>query len=132
MLKVYTVSSYVSIDGSDWQNVGVDGYTISDDEPTEKILFENFTLEQCYEYLQGKGLDGIWRSQTFFKRKPMLYIGEWLYEAKRYTSFNTISYKYVYTERENVSLSWIMKHLSAEQCIQYLKERGITTCPMNF
>lgn len=130
MLKIYTVSSYVSIDGSDWQQVGDNGYAAADDNPTEKIFFENFTFEQCYEYLQGKGMDGIWRSKTFFRKRPMLYIGEWFYEAKRYTSFNTISYKYVYEEWKSVSLEWIMKHLSAEQCIQYLKERGITTCPI--
>ena len=130
MLKVYTVSPYVSIDGSDWQNVGSDGYAAADDNPTEKIFFENFTFEQCYEYLQEKGLDGIWRSKTFFRKRPMLYIGEWFYEAKSYTSFNTISYKYVYEEWKSVSLEWIMKHLSADQCIQYLKERGITACPI--
>lgn len=130
MLKVYRVESYVSIDGSDWWHVGTDGHTTRDDDPTEKILFENFTFEQCYEFLQGKGLDGIWHSKTFFRKRPMLYIGEWFYEAKSYTSFNTISYKYIYKEWESVSLEWIMKHLSAEQCIQYLKERGITTCPI--
>ena len=130
MLKVYTVSSYVSIDGEDWQHIGYDGYTVSGDNLAEKLLFENFTLEQCYEYSQGKKLDGIWLSKTFFRKKPMLYIGEWFYEAKRYTSFSTISYKYVYEEWDSVSLEWIMKHLSADQCIQYLKERGITTCPI--
>lgn len=130
MLKVYRVESYVSIDGSDWWHVGVDGHAVRDDDPTEKILFENFTFEQCYEFLQGKGLDGIWRSKTFFRKKPMLYIGEWFYESRPYTSFDTISYKYVYKEWESVSLEWIMKHLSADQCIQYLKERGITTCPI--
>lgn len=130
MLKVYTVESYVSIDGSDWQHIGADGYTARDDDPIEKMLFENFTFEQCYEYLQGKGLDGIWRSETFFRKKPMLYIGDGYFSSSAYYSFNTISYKYVYKEWESVPLDWIMKHLSAEKCIQYLKERGITTCPI--
>ena len=111
-------------------HVGSDGYAARDDNPTEKIFFENLTLEQCYEFLQGKGLDGIWPSKTFFRKKPMLYIGDGYYSSSAYYSFNTISYKWTYKEWDTVSLDWIMKHLSAEQCIQYLKERGITTCPI--
>lgn len=130
MLKVYKVKSYVSIDGADWQHVGADGHTVSDDDPTEKVFFENFTLSQCYEYVKEKSLDGIWPSKTFFKKKPMLYIGRGFYSSPGYTAFDTISYKDVYEEWKDVSLEWIMKHLSADQCIQYLKERGITTCPI--
>ena len=130
MLKVYYVRSYVSIDGGDWELIDYGGHSIRDDKPTEKIIFENYTLEQCHEYLKENTLGGIWPSYTFFRKKPMIYIEEWFYEAKRYTSFDTISYKHVYEEWESVSLDWIMKHLSAEQCIQYLKEHGITTCPI--
>ena len=130
MLKVYTVKSYVSIDGEDWKWVGYDNYAIRDDEPTETILFENFTLEQCYEYSKGKCLEGIWRGETFFKKRPMLYIGDNWFDSTVYKSLKTISYKCVYEEWKSVSFDWIMKHLSAEQCIQYLKERGITTCPI--
>ena len=130
MLKVYLVKSYVSIDDADWQQVGSIGHIVRDDKPTEKVFFENFTLKQCHDYLQEKRLDGIWSSYTFFRKKPMLYIGDGPLSSKAYYSFNTISYKYVYKEWESVSLEWIMKHLSADQCIQYLKERGITTCPI--
>ena len=132
MLKVYMVDSYVSIDGAEWKCIGYSGYTIRDDNPTEKIIFENLTLEQCHEYLQTHRLDGIWSSYTFFRKKPMLYIDEHRLDNTPYYSLNTISYKYVYKEWEAVSLEWIMQHMSADQCIQYLKERGITTCPMNF
>ena len=130
MLKVYIVSSYVSINGSDWQHIGDYGYKATDDNPTEKILFENFTLEQCHNYLQEKRLDGIWHSYTFFRKKPMIYIGDGPLSCKAYYAFDTISYKYVYKEWESVPLPWIMEHLAADQCIQYLKERGVTTCPI--
>ena len=130
MLKVYTVKSYVSINGEEWEEVGSTGYTVRDDEPTEKIFFENFTLSQCYEYLKEKSLDGIWRDKTFFRKRPMIYIGRSFYSGIGYTYFNTISYKYVYDEWKDVSLDWIMKHASADQCIQYLKERGVTACPI--
>lgn len=129
MLKIYTVKSYVSIDRGEWKEVGYGFHTARDDNPTEEIVFENFTLEQCYEYT-GCCLDGIWRSKTFFKKKPMLYIGDNFFNSKAYYSFNNISYKCVYIEWKDVSLNWIIEHLSADQCIQYLKERGITTCPI--
>lgn len=130
MLKVYRVKSYVSINGEEWEEVGSTGYTVRDDKPTEKIFFENFTLNQCYEYIKEKSLDGIWRSETFFRKRPMLYIGCGYFSSNSYTNFDTISYKDVYEEWKDVSLDWIMKHLSADQCIQYLKERGVTACPI--
>ena len=130
MLKIYTVKSYVSIDGSEWQHVGVDGYTAKDNNPTKKIFFENLTFEQCYEYLQTKKLDGMWCSKTFFKKRPIIYIGHSTLDNTCYKSFDTISYKYVYEEWKDVPLEWIIKHISADQCIQYLKERGMTACPI--
>lgn len=132
MLKVYTVESYISIDGEPWQHVGWNGDIVADNKPAEKVFFEYFTFEQCYEYLKEHRLDGIWSSVTAFRHKPIIYIGDGWFERKRYTIFNTISYKYTFTEWKSVTLDWIMKHASADQCIQYLKERGITTCPMNF
>lgn len=130
MLKVYRVNSYVSINGEEWEEVGSTGYTVRDDEPTEKIFFENFTLNQCYEHLKEKPLDGIWHSKTFFRKRPMLYIGRGYYSSCGYTSFDTISYKYVYDEWKDVPLDWLMKHTSTDQCIQYLKERGMAACPI--
>ena len=130
MLKVYDVKSYVSIDGEPWQPVGIDGYTFRDDDPIDKVIFEDLTFEQCYQYVQEHYIDGIWLSKTFFKKKPLIYIGESCFNSYRYDSFNTISYRHVYTERRNVTFDWIMKHASAEQCIQYLKERGMTACPI--
>ena len=32
--------------------------------------------------------------------------------------------------RENVTLDWILKHLKADQAIQYLTERGMGICPI--
>jgi hypothetical protein len=54
------------------------------------------------------------------------------YNDVEYKHFKSISYMQTYEERKDVSLEWIIKHLPADQAIQYLKERGITTCPMNF
>ena len=132
MLKVYTVKSYVSINGEDWWHIGCDGHIITDDNPTEKILLDNATFDECFEYIKDHHLDGIYLDYTLFRNKPIIYIGKTFPDPLRYDHFDTISYKYVYKEWENVSLNYIMEHFSADKCIQYLKERGMSACPMNF
>lgn len=130
MLKVYTVKSYVSINGGDWQQVGRDGCTISDENPTDKIFLDNVTFDECYEYVCNQPLDGIYLGNTLFKKKPIIYIiDNHLYEH-RYDHFNTISYKYIYEEWKDVPLNYIMEHFSVDKCIQYLKERGMSACPI--
>ena len=130
MLKVYTVKSYVSINGGDWQRVGISGHTMTDDNPIEKILLDNATFNKCYEYVIRHSLNGIWLDSTLFRNKPILYIGDSWFDSTRYDHFDTISYKYIYEEWEDVPLNYIMEHFSADKCIQYLKERGMSTCPI--
>ena len=132
MLKVYTVKSYVSINGGDWQRVGLSGHTMTNNNPTEKVMLNNATFDECYKYVSQHPLDGIYLSSTLFKKKPIIYIDDRYFCEHRYDHFNTISYKYVCEELKNVTLDCIMKKFSADKCIQYLKERGMSACPMNF
>lgn len=130
MLKVYTVKSYVSINGGDWQQVGLSGHIMTDNNPTEKVILNNATFDECYKYVSQHSLNGICLYSTLFKKKPIIYINDnHLYEH-RYDHFDTISYKYVYEEWEDVSLNYIMNNFSADKCIQYLKERGMSACPI--
>lgn len=130
MLKVYTVKSYVSINGGDWQRVGHSGHIMTDNNPTEKVILNNATFDECYKYVSQHSLNGICLYSTLFKNKPIIYIDDKHLYEHRYDHFDTISYKYVYEEWEDVSLDYIMKHFSADKCIQYLKERGMSACPI--
>jgi KaiC/GvpD/RAD55 family RecA-like ATPase len=133
MLKIYTVVSYVSIDGAEWRSVGYAGYCCTDEDRDVKIILDNASFEEVREYNNAHFLDGVWNISTFWRNKPAIaikYRDAW--DDVVYKNFNTMSYKNVYTEDKNVSLEWLMKHLTADQTIQYLKERGITACPMNF
>ena len=133
MLKVYTVVSYVSVDGAKWRSVGHVGHCCTDEERDVKFILDNASFAEAREYINNHFLDGIFNSETYWREKPVIvvhYRDAW--DGVVYKKFNTISYKNVYTEDKNVTLSWMMEHLSAETVIQYLKERGITTCPMNF
>lgn len=131
MLKVYSMTNYVSVDGRDWKEVGWDGgYCMRDDMPEEVMDFENLSFDECYELLKDRNFYGISRDVTLFRNRPQITVKYWP-DDEWYTRFNTISYKTVYTEATWMSLSDIMKKFPAEKCIQYLKERGLTVCPMN-
>lgn len=131
MLKIYNAYSYVSIDGAEWRKVGSDGYRVSDEELDEVLLFENLSFNKAYKYLCEKNLDGVWLDETLFRHKPIIRIGySDVWEPVSYKAFNTLSYKLKYKEKSYVTLDWIMRHLSADQCIQYMKERGMTACPI--
>ena len=133
MLKVYYVRDYVSIDGSEWRRVGMCGYTVTDEEVEDKLVLDNVSFDEAREYLSKNILSSVWNDSTFFRHKPTVevcYTGAW--DPVSYRHFNTLSYKRKFEEDKNVSIEWMIQHLSADQFIQYLKERGITTCPMNF
>jgi hypothetical protein len=133
MLKIYDVCDYVSIDGAKWREVGDGGYRITDEEVEDRLILDQASFEQAREYLSKNALWGVKNDSTLFRNKPTVrvyYVDAWDYVD--YRRFDTMSYKRKYTERKDVSFKWLMEHLTADQFIQYLKERGITTCPMNF
>lgn len=132
MLKIYDVCDYVSIDGAKWREVG-GGYKITDEEREDLLVLDKASFDEVYEFLNHGRLHGVWNDSTLFKHKPVIRISyEDAFDVVTYRHFDTMSYKIKYTERKDVSFQWLMEHLSADQFIQYLKERGITTCPMNF
>ena len=131
MLKVYNVTDYVSIDGAPWREVNCDGYRVSDEELQTELILDKASFDEAREFLSKNHLWGVCNESTFFRNKPVISVSYYsAFDSVWYKHFNTISYKSEYKEWVNVSLDWIMKHLSAEQCIQYLKDRGMATCPI--
>ena len=131
MLKIYNVYDYVSIDGADWRRVGVSGYRASEEQLETTLILDNVPFDEAYEYFSWHALYGVVTDTTLFRKKPVVlikYNDAW--DSVSYKQFKTISYRRKYLEWSEVSLEWIIKHLSADQAIQYLKERGITTCPI--
>jgi hypothetical protein len=130
MLKIYNVTYYVSIDGADWREVD-SGYKAADEEPANKLILDNASFDEAREYLSNHRIYSVWNDSTLFTNKPLIYIRyEDAWDQVSYRHFKTISYKIEYKEWSNVSLDWIIKHLSADQCIQYLKDRGMAACPI--
>ena len=131
MLKVYLVTNYVSINGGEWREVGYGGYQVSDKELHGNIPLNFMSFDSAYEYLSANKVPGISTDISLFKHKPIIcvrYTGN--YDHTVYRRFSTMAYMATYEEWSDVTLEWIMKNLPASECIQYLKDRGITACPI--
>lgn len=138
MLKIYEVRNYVSVDGADWRQVvwswfgPTECMATSEDVDTKHKLCEA-SFDEAYEHLQNSPLDGLYIDKTFWRERPIINIRyQDAREIVSYKHFEAISYKIEFKEWTTVSLDWIISTLPVDQTIQYLKERGITTCPMNF
>jgi hypothetical protein len=132
MLKIYTQKYWVSINNKEWEQVWLERYMMKDNPPSEVITADQLSFDEFYELLQYDSMDHVWAGKTLFRKRSKITI-EYDYDRiKRYTNFDTISCKVTYEEIKNPTLYSIMRCFPAEQTIQYLKERGITTCPMIF
>ena len=137
MLKVYRVKYYVAIDGGEWREVEDKydyPYVLRDDqEAKSQELVPIMTFYEFYEYIQKKPLWGVNYGKNILGKPYIRIMYDWSWDSwERYYKFKVISYRRVFEECTKMTLSEIFKHFPADQCIQYLKERGITTCPMNF
>ena len=130
MLKIYDPIYSVSIDGGPWKRLedpfDTNWFIIDEEIPETEILLDDVSFEQAYDYLRDNYISGARTCRTVFEDKPQLSL---LY-------FNASDRKYIKKcerfrlrvenrLRKNVTLDWILKHLEADQAIQYLKERGM-------
>ena len=135
MLKIYDPIYYISIDDGPWEGLGdpfdTDWFVAEEDVREKELLLDNVSFQEAYDYLRNKYISGAGTCTTFFKDKPKISL---LY-------FNSIDGKYIKKcegfwlraenrLRKNVTLDWILKHLEADQAIQYLTERGMRICPI--
>ena len=128
MLNIYKVTPYVSIENGKWQEVyNRGGLRMCEFEGNHEImLLNNATFEECY----NTPLIGVYKDTSFFRGKPLIRFEYSYCDDETYRSFDSISYKLVYTEIKDISLQMIVSEFPADKAIQYLKERGITACPI--
>ena len=135
MLKVYGVQSIFRLNNQgEWKIYGDGDYIVKDDNKFQKeiIIFDNFSWKQTIDILNTTHIDGIHSGETLFRKRPFIHVfNRWDdFELKLFENqVETISCKNVYTEK-NVTLNWIINHLSTDETIQYIKERGMSVCPI--
>ena len=130
MLKSYRYKLQVSLDGADWNTIDI-GYTgLREEHEHTRVLIENYSFAEAHEWLLHNWHSHFDAEYTFFKKKPKIKIQYGYSTIETYTSFKTLSIRAIYEERKITMRD--LQSEDAELVIQYLKERGITTCPMNF
>lgn len=128
MLKIYYVHYEVSVDQEPPKRLWLDGCRMRDEGmPTEETILDNVSFADIiYKEVCQFGINWY---KTLFTKKPIIEV---YYQSGtiKYKHFNTLTYKRIYTEAHGWSLERILKTFPAEQCIQYLKEHGLNTCPI--
>ena len=130
MLKSYRCELQISLNGAEWNTIYVEYTKLREEHELEKIFIENYSFAEAHEWMLHNWHNHWEAGYTLFKKKPKIKIQYGYYTTETYKSFDTISIRAVYEEREITMRD--LQYEAADTVIQYLKERGITTCPMNF
>lgn len=127
MLQAYRVSTYITVDGKrQCQSFN-----------TQTILVEDFgikTTEEVYTFQtiidnKAAGLNYITVGKNWLFQRPYVKICyNWCHE-ELYYKFDTLTVETHY-EPCNLTMNELFGGFSADKCIQYLKERGMNTCPI--
>ena len=136
MLKIYDPIYSVSIDGGPWKRLedplDTNWFATDEDLPETELLLDDVSFQEAYDYLRDTYISGARTCRTVFKGKPQLSLLYFNASDRKYIKkCKGFSLRAENKFRENVTLDWILKHLEADQAIQYLKERGMEVCLSN-
>ena len=135
MLKIYDPIYSVSIDGCPWKKLedpfDTNWFVMDEKVPEVELLLNGVSFEEAYNYLCDNYISGARTCRTVFKNRPQLSL--LYFNNRNITYIKKCERFWLRVEnrlRKNVTLDWILKHLEADQAIQYLTERGIGICPI--
>ena len=126
MLKAYKVKTYIAVDGKPKREIFQKGYGLTEEE-LPRVVTTSWSFQDCFNTPLPTG--AIQTNTTFFRKRPYVeieYSWDW---RDRYYKFDTLTIERSY-EPYNITLNELIKEYSADECIQYLKERGMTACPI--
>lgn len=135
MLKIYKTYLQYQIDGGCWEQFGYSGWLCEEESNVEasKAIIENTNFKQAFEHFENSTIHGVVACRTYFRHRPYIcLIGAGFAEPTNLyqNDFTSLSIRKITEENKDVTLEWIIEHLSAEKTIQYLKERGLNICPI--
>lgn len=126
MLKPYLITYKFYYDGELYRE---NCHTVLLNEPQEEEISGN-DFDSLWDFTYKWPTMTPFNTWEFKKGEKFLQHYDWLF--KKITPKNCKSWKFTITSAETtISMERLMK-FKTEDVIQYLKERGITTCPMNF
>lgn len=130
MLKSYKYKLQISLNGAAWCTIDYGETKLCEEHEIEKVLIDNLSFAEAHEWMLHNHRCQWEAGYTLFKKRPKIKIQYGWSTIETYRSFDTISIRAIYEERPITMRE--LQYEDADTVIQYLKERGITTCPMNF
>ena len=126
MLKAYKVITYIAVDDKPKKEIWKIGCGLIEEE-LPRVVTTTFSFQDCFE---GQlPTPAIKTDKTFFRKRPYIKIEYDWDDVEYYDDFDSITIERHY-EPNDITLNELIKGYPADQVIQYLKERGITTCPI--
>lgn len=127
MLQTYRVTTYIIVDG-ERQQMPYETEVILREEGGLKTIEEVYTFDEIVKN-KAEGLNRITVGKDWLWQRPYVKICySWCHE-ELYYKFNTLTVEKCYTPCE-ITMNNLFSSFSADKCIQYLKERGMTACPI--
>ena len=126
MLKAYKIRTYIAVNDQPKKEVWKIGYGLTEDE-VPRIVTTAFSFQDCFD--KQLPTPAITTHKTLIRKKPYVRVEYEWDDAYYYYNFDSISIERHY-EPYDITLNELFKRYSAEQVIQYLKERGMTACPI--
>ena len=138
MKKIYRTTELFIIDNEEF-TVSSGGYFYYLEEEEVKDVEVHFkTWEQLLEFAQKPASYYIWADKTLFKKRDYVRLclhGNQSYGMRKvyketFTPFTLVYERFHEVNLKHYSIKDLMGKMKADDFIDYMKDKGITTCPM--
>ena len=126
MLKAYKVKTYIAVNDKPKKQIFSIGYGL-----TEGELPDTFTtiwsFKDCFNHKLPT--PAVKTDTTLFRKRHYVEVEYAWDDSDRYYNFDSLTIERHYEPYE-ITIKELFEDYSADECIQYLKDRGMTTCPV--
>lgn len=126
MLKGYKVLTYIAVNDRPKKEIFKIGYGLTESE-LPNVVTTICAFKDCFN--NKLPTPAIKTDTTIFRKRPYVEIEYAWSDVDRYYNFDSITIERHY-EPYDITLNELFEYYSADECIQYLKERGMTACPI--
>lgn len=127
MLKPYKVYTYISVDGAPKTKIMNVGYGLIDRE-LPCVITTHWSFQEVLT--NELPTSAITIGTTFFRKRPYVKVEYSWDSVNKYYHFDHITIERHYEPWKYATFKEIIEKTDAEDFIQYLKERGMNTCPI--
>lgn len=131
MKKIYRLCIYSSFNNEEWQIAKSFSNLCYKDENSvpEDIIVDFHDFDTAFEYLKTHHCYVAYNDMTLIRKKPLIcyhcYPDEYVLERE---SFKPFKQKCTFEEVTDFSFYTLMKYLSADDFVEYCKDKGLNIC----